>query len=850
MFRQLAAVACAMGLGLPIAAPSAVAVTDARCQDEIVVGTSRLGTSIVACQLRGSDPAVKRRLLVVGSMHGNETAGIDVVSQLMERDLTGLGANVWVIATVNPDGVAAGTRGNARGVDLNGNFPTKGWKQRSRGTVLWGGPKASSEPETRALMKAVSTLRPRQAVVLHQAANVIDCPPYRSKSLSKRLHQLTGYPYRCLPVSSGNFTAWANQTYPVTSALTFELEAVPPAGNLDRVAEALITIAPRASAAPAEGVTPGPTAAADTGSVVRGQTISLDVLANDRGAAGDLVAPVLAVVTVPATGKAEVQDADGPGPARPQVTYTPALDSPATESFTYRVTEGTQSAEASVTVSIANAAPTAADDTAQVRSGANSVVEIPVLGNDTDVDGGTVVVDSVGAPGHGTAVAGQGTVTYDPTDGYVGPDSFTYRISDGQGATAQARVTVTVLAASTALKAVPDEVATARGTRVRVDVIANDSGGRSPLRVISVGKPKGGGTATLGKDRRTITYTPARRFVGTARITYKVRDKRGATASGRLVVTVTDPRATPTATPSPARTATATIPAQMLLGHEYSIAIVTGGFTGDGMAAEVQRLNGSQWQAIASGTVAPAGGAVTLSVTPALAPLTASNRTLTLDLRVRVQGADGAVAESAATRVKVAPDIAAEVSGPLQRADVPFSYRPGCPVGPESLRRLSVNYWDYSGAQARGSLIAHADAVPALTSVFTQAFNAGFRVKRMTPVDAYYDSGRRSPTESDHASMAAGNTSAFNCRPVVGNPTKLSAHSYGVAIDINPFENPYVVGTGAFPAGSAAFLKRSPCRTGMICDGGVLPRAMQAAGWPWGARWSKPDYHHFSATGR
>ena len=156
---------------------------------------------------------------------------------------------------MNPDGVAAGSRGNARGVDVDANFPTAGWKQRAKGTADWGGPKASSEPETRALMKAVSKLRPKQAVVFHQDLGVINCPPYRSKSLAKRLHSLTGYPYKCLPVLAGSFTAWANQQYSSTTALTFDLEASPAAEHLDGVAAALITLA---------STTPGPAPGAGT----------------------------------------------------------------------------------------------------------------------------------------------------------------------------------------------------------------------------------------------------------------------------------------------------------------------------------------------------------------------------------------------------------------------------------------------------------------------------------------------------------------------------------------------------------------------------------------------------------
>lgn len=160
-----------------------------------------------------------------------------------------------------------------------------------------------------------------------------------------------------------------------------------------------------------------------------------------------------------------------------------------------------------------------------------------------------------------------------------------------------------------------------------------------------------------------------------------------------------------------------------------------------------------------------------------------------------------------------------------------------------------MNYWDYSGKAARGTLIVRFDVVADLEYVFGRAFDAGFRIKAMVPADAFYDEGRRSPLDSDQASMGAGNTSAFNCRPVLGNPTKLSAHSYGIAVDINPFENPYVARGAVHPRGADAFLQRSQCGTGMICAGGAVAMAMVTRGWGWGARWPEPDYQHFSANG-
>ena len=102
----------------------------------------------------------------------------------------------------------------------------------------------------------------------------------------------------------------------------------------------------------------------------------------------------------------------------------------------------------------------------------------------------------------------------------------------------------------------------------------------------------------------------------------------------------------------------------------------------------------------------------------------------------------------------------------------------------------------------------------------------------------------------DDRSMAADNTSAFNCRRVEQS-TSWSQHAYGRAIDINPRENPYVLGGRVLPPAGRAFTDRSRRRKGMIPAGGVVVRAFASVGWAWGGSWTSPlDYQHFSANGR
>jgi D-alanyl-D-alanine carboxypeptidase len=170
------------------------------------------------------------------------------------------------------------------------------------------------------------------------------------------------------------------------------------------------------------------------------------------------------------------------------------------------------------------------------------------------------------------------------------------------------------------------------------------------------------------------------------------------------------------------------------------------------------------------------------------------------------------------------------------------SWRPGCPVPLEDLRLLTLTHWGFDGEVHRGELVVHAHEAGTVTGVFRALFQSRFPIRRMQLVDLYGG--------DDDRSMAANNTSGFNCRTVEGS-SSWSEHAYGRAIDINPIQNPYIQDGGVSPPAGARYLDRSRRAKGLIRADDAVVRAFAAIGWGWGGHWtSSKDYQHFSASGR
>ena len=184
------------------------------------------------------------------------------------------------------------------------------------------------------------------------------------------------------------------------------------------------------------------------------------------------------------------------------------------------------------------------------------------------------------------------------------------------------------------------------------------------------------------------------------------------------------------------------------------------------------------------------------------------------------------------------PSPPAATVQPVTAAELGATWRPGCPVEPEQLRRVGVDYFGFDGQTHRGELIVHEDLVPDVIAIFKQLYRLGYPIEKIVTVDHYSDA-------DDELSMEDNNTSAFNCRLIPGTD-EWSPHAYGRAIDINTLLNPCLYASGYFePVNAAAYLDRNRTDPGLLHGGDPAERAFTDRGWHWGGYWTTPDYQHF-----
>lgn len=241
--RRWYAAAVSLAAAIALVAP-AVTAAPAAGDDAVVTTREVVGTSVegrpVEVVRRAHDGAT-RRVLVIGSIHGDERAGMRVVRRLERRAHLPRDLDLWLARTVNPDGTAADRRTNAHGVDLNRNFPYR-WGPSARGTT-WSGPAPMSEPESVALRRLVRRVDPWLIVTFHQplfgiGANDKGMRTVRALAAGMRLPVKS---YSCTGVCRGTFTGWVNHRTDAL-AVTVEFARTAPAWRIRRAERALLDV--------------------------------------------------------------------------------------------------------------------------------------------------------------------------------------------------------------------------------------------------------------------------------------------------------------------------------------------------------------------------------------------------------------------------------------------------------------------------------------------------------------------------------------------------------------------------------------------------------------------------------
>jgi hypothetical protein len=275
-----------------------------------------------------------------------------------------------------------------------------------------------------------------------------------------------------------------------------------------------------------------PIAKDDSATTLEGQPVTLNTLSNDSDPEGDTL--TITNIETPANGTA-VASADGQG-----IIYTPNAGFVGTDSFTYTISDGNGgTATATETIVVAakpNLPPVAKDDSSATGC---SAITIDVLANDSDPEDDMLNIISVTGASLGTAVASGGMIVYTPSNtcgkGNTGTDTFSYTISDGNGNTASANVTVDVKGVKDGggTNAEPDDVMTKQGESVIINVLENDSG--TGLKIIAVDTPKHG---TVSYTSSKVTYTPKPGFTGIDSFWYDIVDANGYNDAALIVVDV------------------------------------------------------------------------------------------------------------------------------------------------------------------------------------------------------------------------------------------------------------------------------------------------------------------------
>ena len=287
-----------------------------------------------------------------------------------------------------------------------------------------------------------------------------------------------------------------------------------------------------------------PIAVDDTASTPLNTPVTIGVTGNDSDPDGSSVCVTNA--TNPANGSVSISS-NGT-----DVIYTPNAGFTGVDTFVYTVCDadgGTDTATVTVTVGSGNQAPKLTDDS--ITTPFDTAVTMNVTGNDTDPENDSLTITATTNPANGTASITGNNVTYTPTPGYVGVDSYTYTVSDGNGNTATANATVIISGSTLGLNAVNDTATTGYQTPVTINVSGNDTnpdGGNTC--VTSITSNPSDGFVTISSTGQDVVYTPNNGFVGTDSFVYLACDSEGDTAPATVTVNVTASNQAPVLSPN------------------------------------------------------------------------------------------------------------------------------------------------------------------------------------------------------------------------------------------------------------------------------------------------------------
>jgi hypothetical protein len=170
------------------------------------------------------------------------------------------------------------------------------------------------------------------------------------------------------------------------------------------------------------------------------------------------------------------------------------------------------------------------------------------------------------------------------------------------------------------------------------------------------------------------------------------------------------------------------------------------------------------------------------------------------------------------------------------------SWTEECPVSLDELRYLRLTHWGFDGEAHTGEMIVNTAVAEDVVEVFGKLHEARFPIEQMRVT--------RFDEIDDHPTGDFNETGSFVCRPAVGS-SNWSQHAYGLAIDVNPFHNPYEKGDLVIPELASTYTDREDVRVGMVFSGDVVTEAFAEIGWAWGGNWnSLKDWMHFSTSGR